>query len=35
MVKPIEFGQFVEAVKQLGQFWAVFNEVPRNVPPAP
>jgi CheY-like chemotaxis protein len=35
MVKPIEFGQFVEAVKQLGQFWAVFNEVPRSVPATP
>jgi len=29
LVKPIEFEQFVEAVKRLGQFWAVFNEVPQ------
>jgi CheY-like chemotaxis protein len=28
MVKPIDFQQFVDAVKQLGLFWAVFNEVP-------
>ena len=35
MVKPIEFEKFVEAVKQLGQFWAVFNEVPRTIPPSP
>ena len=34
MVKPIQFDEFVKAVKQLGQFWAVFNEVPRSVPAA-
>jgi CheY-like chemotaxis protein len=28
IVKPIDFEQFVEAVKQLGLFWAVLNETP-------
>jgi CheY-like chemotaxis protein len=28
VVKPVEFGEFVEAVKTLGQFWAVLNELP-------
>jgi CheY-like chemotaxis protein len=28
VVKPVEFGQFMEAVRQLGSFWAVLNEVP-------
>ena len=28
VVKPVDFRQFVEAVKQLGVFWAVVNEVP-------
>ena len=28
VVKPVEFGEFVEAVKQLGSFWALFNEPP-------
>jgi CheY-like chemotaxis protein len=30
VVKPIDFQQLVEAVKQLGLFWAVLNEVPAN-----
>lgn len=30
VVKPVDFGAFVEAVKQLGGFWAVLNETPRN-----
>jgi two-component system, response regulator len=29
--KPIDFGQFAEAVKQLGLYWLVINESP---PPA-
>jgi len=29
VVKPIDFSQLVEAVKQLGLFWAVINEPPR------
>lgn len=28
MVKPIDFQQFVDAVKQIGLFWAVLNEPP-------
>ena len=28
VVKPIDFGQLIEAVKQLGLFWAVINEPP-------
>ena len=28
VVKPMKFQDFVEAVKQVGGFWAVINEVP-------
>ena len=28
VVKPLKFQEFVEAVKQLGAFWAVLNEPP-------
>jgi CheY-like chemotaxis protein len=28
VVKPVKFGEFVEAVKQLGVFWALINELP-------
>lgn len=28
VVKPVDVGQFFEAVKTLGRFWAVFNEAP-------
>ena len=28
VVKPVDFRQFVEAVKQLGVFWALINEPP-------
>ena len=28
VVKPVDFEQFVEAVKQLGLFWLVVNEPP-------
>ena len=28
VVKPVKFTEFVEAVKQLGGFWAVLNELP-------
>jgi CheY-like chemotaxis protein len=34
VVKPVEFDQFVDAVKTLGQFWAVLNEIP-HTPGAP
>jgi CheY-like chemotaxis protein len=40
VVKPVEFEQFVSAVKQVGAFWAVLNEPPRadpgpTLPPPP
>jgi CheY-like chemotaxis protein len=28
VLKPVDFKQFIEAVKQIGSFWAVLNEVP-------
>lgn len=28
VVKPVEFGQFAESIKELGLFWAVINEPP-------
>ena len=28
VVKPVEFGEFFEAVKALGKYWAVVNEPP-------
>ncbi len=28
VAKPVDFQQFVDAVKQLGVFWAVVNEPP-------
>jgi CheY-like chemotaxis protein len=28
VVKPVKFSQFVEAVKQVGLFWAMLNELP-------
>ena len=32
VVKPVDFHEFVDAVKMLGGFWAVVNETP---PPGP
>jgi CheY-like chemotaxis protein len=29
VVKPVDFREFMDAVKQLGVFWAVVNEVPQ------
>jgi len=31
VVKPVEFHQFVSAVKELGAFWGVINEPPPEV----
>jgi two-component system response regulator len=31
VVKPLKFQDFVEAVRQVGVFWAVLNEVPESV----
>lgn len=31
VVKPVDFKEFIDAVKQVGGFWAVINELP----PAP
>lgn len=28
VVKPVEFASFVDAVKQVGAFWAILNEPP-------
>ncbi len=28
VIKPVDVDQFFEAVRTLGQFWAVFNEAP-------
>jgi CheY-like chemotaxis protein len=28
VVKPVEFHQFVNAIKELGMFWAIINESP-------
>jgi two-component system response regulator len=31
--KPVDFAQFIEAVRTLGLFWLLMNEVPRRPPP--
>jgi len=28
MVEPVDFHQFVNAIKELGVFWAVINALP-------
>jgi CheY-like chemotaxis protein len=30
VVKPVDFKQFVDAVRKTGNFWAVLNNVPRS-----
>jgi len=29
VLKPVDFTQFADAVKTIGKFWAVLNELPR------
>lgn len=33
VVKPVDFHSFIEAVKQLGAFWAIHNEPPPPITP--
>ena len=32
VVKPVDFGQFFDAVKQVGAFWGVLNQLPAEFP---
>jgi DNA-binding response OmpR family regulator len=34
VVKPVNFTQFMDSVKQLGCFWAIINETPTLRPPS-
>lgn len=33
IVKPVDFTQFTEAIRQLGLYWLVLNEMPRATEP--
>jgi CheY-like chemotaxis protein len=35
VVKPVKFHEFVDAIKQVGGFWAVLNEPPPGCAPRP
>jgi len=28
IVKPVEFNSFIEAVKEIGFYWVILNELP-------
>jgi DNA-binding NarL/FixJ family response regulator len=32
VVKPVKFNEFVNAVKQVGVFWAIINQPPGDQP---
>ena len=32
VVKPVKFHEFIDAVRQLGFFWAMLNEPPPGMP---
>jgi len=34
VVKPVDFSQFVQAIRNLGMFWAIINEPPPQKPKA-
>ncbi|MEO8340270.1 MAG: response regulator [Nitrospirota bacterium] len=34
VVKPVDFSQFTEAVRQLGLYWMMLNQLPSEFPPA-
>ena len=31
VVKPVDFEQFADAVKTIGKFWAILNELPQSI----
>ena len=31
VVKPVDFGQFADAIQTIGKFWAILNEVPLGI----
>jgi len=35
VVKPVDYGKFVEAVTELGVYWLSLNETPAATPPRP
>jgi len=35
VVKPVDFPQFTEAIRHLGLYWMILNQMPSNYPPQP
>jgi CheY-like chemotaxis protein len=31
VVKPVDFEQFIDVIKQIGVFWALINELPPEI----